>query len=286
MDNAINKYKQRRDARLKKRLDEEWITMNGTHVLIDDEGQVSKGPSTLKSLVEKSGGHKKKSGVTDLRKPGSANMNKGPNSPSAGKYVETLEKGGMKANTPEMIRGEERSFMSGGKTWDKESLTKLWQDRGYSKKQAEARAEKDLNETLAATKKNREAEEYARTGAEAARDRMIERGKNGGEDPDAEKKSYEKIPLAFSIGGSQYATPEEKKKRREIISGFMNDAKEGDVYSVGGGVGSSGGSRFKVTKSRGKLALQWENSRYKPVEMSRANVEKFLKNGATLVKRG
>ena len=215
MDNAINKYKQRRDARLKKRMDEEWITMKGTHVLIDDEGQVSKGPSTLKSLVEKSGGHKKKSGVMDLRKPGSANMNKGPNSPSAWKYMETLEKGGLKAG------------VNKGETSSKE-----------------------------------------------------------GKVPEAEKKSYEKIPLAFSIGGSQYATPEEKKKRREIISGFMNDAKEGDVYSVGGGVGSSGGSRFKVTKSRGKLALQWENSRYKPVEMSRTNVEKFLRNGATLVKRG
>lgn len=55
----IEKYKHRRDARLKKRLDDEWITIKGTHVLIDDGGQVEDGPDSLKSVVKNSGGYKK-----------------------------------------------------------------------------------------------------------------------------------------------------------------------------------------------------------------------------------
>lgn len=112
---SVAEFRKRRDARLKKRLDEEeWVTIRGTHVMVDDNGQVSKGPKALKDVVKKSGGYKPKA------------------------------------------KSEEMSFKSGGKTWDKESLTKLWQGRGYSKKQAEARAEKDLKETRSAIKKNTE----------------------------------------------------------------------------------------------------------------------------------
>ena len=39
---AINKYRQRREMR-KNRLDDEWITVKGTHVLVDDEGNAKSG---------------------------------------------------------------------------------------------------------------------------------------------------------------------------------------------------------------------------------------------------
>ena len=49
MDDAIKRFRARRDVRLKKRLDEEeWVTIKGTHVMVDDDGQVSKGPVALK----------------------------------------------------------------------------------------------------------------------------------------------------------------------------------------------------------------------------------------------
>lgn len=54
----IKKFRIRRDERMKNRLDDEWKTIKGTHVLIDDEGQVSGGPDSLKSLIKNSGGFK------------------------------------------------------------------------------------------------------------------------------------------------------------------------------------------------------------------------------------
>jgi hypothetical protein len=57
--NEIEKYRKRRDARMKKRMDEEWVTMKGTHVLIDDDGQAKGGPDRVKSLIKESGGYKK-----------------------------------------------------------------------------------------------------------------------------------------------------------------------------------------------------------------------------------
>lgn len=54
----IKKFRMRRDERMKNRLDDEWKTIKGTHVLIDDEGQVSGGPDSLKSLIKSSGGFK------------------------------------------------------------------------------------------------------------------------------------------------------------------------------------------------------------------------------------
>ena len=99
--------------------------------------------------------------------------------------------------------------------------------------------------------------------------------------------AYEKFPVSFRMGGRKYASPEETKQVRETVSRFMKEAKEGDVYEVGGGVGSKGGQKFKVTTSRGKPALAWESEDgyyRQPVEMSRANVEKFISNGAKKVK--
>ena len=63
MDDAVKRYRIRRDARIaakKARADDQWITMRGTHVLIDDGGQVSKGPEKLKNVVKQGGGYKSK----------------------------------------------------------------------------------------------------------------------------------------------------------------------------------------------------------------------------------
>lgn len=72
MDDAVKKYRERRDERIKAkkaRVDDQWITMRGTHVLIDDGGQVSKGPEKLKYVVKQGGGYKsrneRKYGNTD-----------------------------------------------------------------------------------------------------------------------------------------------------------------------------------------------------------------------------
>ena len=63
MDDSVKRYRERRDARIKERrarVDDQWITMRGTHVLIDDGGQVSKGPEKLRNVVKQGGGYKSK----------------------------------------------------------------------------------------------------------------------------------------------------------------------------------------------------------------------------------
>lgn len=51
---AIYEYRKRRQDRVDgKRLDDEWKTIKGTHVLIDDEGSITKGPENLRNLSSK-----------------------------------------------------------------------------------------------------------------------------------------------------------------------------------------------------------------------------------------
>ena len=51
---AIYEYRQRRKDRVDgKRLDDEWKTIKGTHVMIDDEGSITKGPEKLRNLSSK-----------------------------------------------------------------------------------------------------------------------------------------------------------------------------------------------------------------------------------------
>ena len=101
-----------------------------------------------------------------------------------------------------------------------------------------------------------------------------------------EATSYGSFPPGFRIGGRKYATADEIRQVRETVTRFMKNAKEGDVYSVGGGIGSAGGQKFKVLRRRGKLELAWQDSDgyfSRPVQMSRTNVEKFIGNGAKKV---
>lgn len=49
--NAITEYRSRRQARIdQRREDDEWKTINGTHVMVDEGGQITRGPEKLKSL--------------------------------------------------------------------------------------------------------------------------------------------------------------------------------------------------------------------------------------------
>lgn len=53
---AIYEYRERRQNRIDgKRLDDEWKTIKGTHVMVDDEGSISKGPERLRNLSSKKG---------------------------------------------------------------------------------------------------------------------------------------------------------------------------------------------------------------------------------------
>lgn len=142
-------------------------------------------------------------------------------------------------------------------------------------------------------RKNRQDEEWVTikgTHVEVDDDRRITKGpdrlrnaSSGG----AGKSSYESFPVSFRVGGRKYAPEEDVKKVRETVSRFMKEAKVGDVFSVGGGIGSAGGQKFTVTTRRGKPALAWmtKDGHYRnPVQMSRSNVEEFIRNGARKVK--
>ena len=75
-----------------------------------------------------------------------------------------------------------KSVKAGGKEWTKESLTKLWQDRGYGKKEASKRAENDFNEMVESQKKTRETAKSAtesKTKASGRNAKATEALKNG-----------------------------------------------------------------------------------------------------------
>jgi len=97
------------------------------------------------------------------------------------------------------------------------------------------------------------------------------------------KESYNRFPVSVRMGGGD-AT--QKKEVSETVSRFMKNAKIGDVYSVGGGVGSQGGQRFEITSkgSRG-MGLKWLDSNRQSLKFDRNNVKSFIANGATLVSR-
>lgn len=196
MDKSIERYRERRDARLKKRLDDEWITIKGTHVMVDDDKKITKGPENLKK------------------------MSSGSNKAIPAKNLSAKE------STP--LRNGSRTVSS--------------------KKGSGEAPSTGVKET------------------------------NG---------EYEKIPYRARAAGGKYATPEENKQRRETISRFMKEAQTGDVYKVGGGVGSSGAEFKVIERGDGKKYLQWKSDGYsKPVLMNRANVESYIANGAKKVADG
>ena len=106
MDKSIERYKARRDERLRKRMDDDWITIKGTHVMVDDDGQVSKGPAALKNEVKKGGGYK-----PGTKKP---------------RRTESGEKGGWKGQLKEYAqRGVMPRYISGPKEQQAEVMKEI-----------------------------------------------------------------------------------------------------------------------------------------------------------------
>lgn len=46
---VVNRFRRRREERIKRRLDDDWITINGTHVMVDDDKKIVKGPERLRN---------------------------------------------------------------------------------------------------------------------------------------------------------------------------------------------------------------------------------------------
>lgn len=167
MKDEIKRFRERRDARIKaKRADEEWITMHGTHVLIDDDGQVSKGPETLKSVVKSGGGYKsraeRKYGSNAKYAKALSNGWNQRNQPSAGKYIETLEKTRSKYDPKSQEHGEFK-YKKEKRPWEaKEEKVEFVEPEG---------GRGSLNEKLYPRKMG------GKTGAEEAREKMIDRNR-------------------------------------------------------------------------------------------------------------
>jgi len=180
-------------------MDDQWVTMNSTHVLIDDDGQVAQGPENLKNHIKKSGGYKSKAG-------------------------QKIPKTNRSYSNAKHARGNNVEYNYGPV---------------YEFEEVESKR----------------------------------------------PKKYDRLP--FYMKSKDYLSPEDRKKIRDTVSSFMKNAREGDVYKCGGGVGSAGGARFKVTTHRGAKALAWlhpDGHYSRPVQMSRTNVEEFIRNGVELEK--
>ena len=92
---------------------------------------------------------------------------------------------------------------------------------------------------------------------------------------------YESIPMSVRYG---YGTADEKKQARETISAFINNAKIGDIYELGG-IGREQAEIVSDRKSPNGMGIKSVGSNRRPVQLSRANAEKYIANGAELKER-
>lgn len=93
---------------------------------------------------------------------------------------------------------------------------------------------------------------------------------------------YPAFPVGARIFGGKGASREDNAQKRAIVTRFMNEAKEGNKYRLGSGIGS-GGEDFEVVhfnRSPNKLGIR---SGGRTIALSRANVAKYIANGATLI---
>lgn len=97
--------------------------------------------------------------------------------------------------------------------------------------------------------------------------------------------SYPAFPVGARIFGGAGASAEDKAQKRAIVTRFLSETKEGNIYSVGAGIMSGGGERFEIVhfnRSPNKLGIR---SGGRTVALSRANIAKYIMNGATLVQK-
>ena len=96
-------------------------------------------------------------------------------------------------------------------------------------------------------------------------------------------KSYPAFPVRARIMGGAGATAEDKAQKRAIVTRFLSEAREGNVYNTGTGILSSGGDKFEIVhfnRSPNKLGIR---SNGRTVALSRENAAKYIQNGVTLV---
>ena len=88
IDNAVTEYRKRRSMRIdRRRLDDEWKTIKGTHVLVDDGGGIKYGPDRLKGygkenrerVAKAAEGRMAKADISDKAKPKNTGYDYDPN---------------------------------------------------------------------------------------------------------------------------------------------------------------------------------------------------------------
>ena len=97
--------------------------------------------------------------------------------------------------------------------------------------------------------------------------------------------SYPAFPPGARIFGGSGASAEDKAQKRAIVSRFMAEAQEGNVYSLGAGILGGGGEQFEIVhfnRSPNKLGIR---SGGRTVALSRSNAVKYIMNGATLIRK-
>ena len=107
---------------------------------------------------------------------------------------------------------------------------------------------------------------------------MGSRGAGSGRVPNI---SYKRFPYSTIWKGG--GTKEEKAQVTKTVTEFIKNAQAGDVYRLGGGFGSGGSEMEIVERGNGKLYIR--SGRGNAVQLSRENVKKYIRNGATLIKR-
>lgn len=93
---------------------------------------------------------------------------------------------------------------------------------------------------------------------------------------------YPSLPLT-AYYGIKYATPEEKRLTKQIVDRFLKEAKAGNVYEAGVGLGGTHCSLFTIVNHLGRLGIKNVGSNLKPIVLNRKNAIRYIKNGAKLV---
>jgi len=97
--------------------------------------------------------------------------------------------------------------------------------------------------------------------------------------------SFDAYPVTVRLGRS-YATAAERAQASAIRRAFIAQAQAGDQYRTGAGFGSGGADFEIVPYHRSPNGLGIRSGRYRPVALTGANVDRYISNGATLVRRG
>lgn len=94
--------------------------------------------------------------------------------------------------------------------------------------------------------------------------------------------SYPRLPMGTLFKG--VATKEEQSQKRATVKKFISEAKAGNIYESGSGIGSAG-SKFEIVnfnRSPNKLGIKSLGSS-RAVALTSQNVVGYIKNGAKMI---